>query len=935
MEVSSMATTRMKAGMGDIQRLFQVGSVVGLSDAGLLDRYLCGSREIAEVAFAALVDRHGPMVLRVCNDVLNDSHDAQDAAQVTFLVFARQAGAIRRRSALASWLFGVARRVATRAKVDVARRRAHERRRSELAARELDRQFRAPDGNERWEELYEEIDRLSERHRSALVLCDLESLTHEQAAERLGCPVKTVQGRLYWARELLRNRLIRRGVTASLAMMSATIAHRTASAALSTAWVQDTARTAAQLAAGQGVERILSAESAALFRCALRTTIMTKLKIVALGGLVLGATVAGMAMAWSTPGKPGAVEPPPENDPPAVAVAAAPLGPAAAQQVQKTPAVAVAAPLDPAAVKGKQNNVKQVGLAMYNYLEAHGRLPAPAIQGPDGKPLLSWRVAILPYLDQNELYRSFKLDEPWDSPHNKPLLERMPYLYASAPQPPSQAQGSLTPFRVFIGQGTPFEGGRGPRLEDISDGLDQTILVVEANESVPWTKPDELPYAPDKPLPALGGNFVVLLANGRVLSIPAKFDAALLRRAITCNDKQPVDLDHVEIHEPHPAPSGPRPGQDGKQSTAGQPGERGAGPAGRSQSRDRILLSGRVLDPDGRPFAGAAINFVRPAPFVWVPHPRPPRLSEPAATSRPDGGFEILIDRAEWDDVRSIPDRFGPQVRTFPLIAATAPRYGPSWVLLPKPEAQADVTLQLVKDEIPIEGRILDLEGRPVTGAIVTTEEIFATRGEDLTPVIKSGTLSDVPGEWKCLAPSIAGLPRTLTADREGRFRLTGIGRERAVSLRISGPTIKSGNIFVTTRLDFDASPVRFQRPKLPMADSPSMGVGPMVYPARFEHAVGPSKPIEGVVRDRATGRPLPGAVILPVAVYERDGRHEGWGSLGGDSATADAQGRFRLIGAQSLATSVSTSFRRRGNLISSGWSTSATPRASRRSCMT
>ncbi len=144
-----MATIRTKAGVGDIQRLFQVGSVVGLSDAQLLDRYLCESREVAEVAFAALVDRHGPMVLRVCNDVLNDSHDAQDAAQVTFLVLARQASAIRRRNALGSWLFGVARRIATRAKVDVARRRVHERRRAELAARELDRQFRAADGNER------------------------------------------------------------------------------------------------------------------------------------------------------------------------------------------------------------------------------------------------------------------------------------------------------------------------------------------------------------------------------------------------------------------------------------------------------------------------------------------------------------------------------------------------------------------------------------------------------------------------------------------------------------------------------------------------------------------------------------------------------------------------------------------------------------------
>ena len=247
------------------------------------------------------------------------------------------------------------------------------------------------------------------------------------------------------------------------------------------------------------------------------------------------------------------------------------------------------------------------------------------------------------------------------------------------------------------------------------------------------------------------------MVDGRVLAIPAKFDEALLRRAITRNDKQPFDPDRLGAGQPLPPPPGRKSGQEGNPLTTGLPGDRGAGETGTSRSGDRILLSGRVLDPDGKPFAGAAVSFIRPAPFVWVPHPRPPRRPEPAATSRPDGRFEILLDRAEWDDARSIPDRFGPQVRTFPLIAATAPRYGPSWVLLPKPETRADVTLQLVKDEIPIEGRILDLEGRPVPGATVTTEEIFATHGEDLTPVIKSGMLSDVPGNWKCLAPRSRG----------------------------------------------------------------------------------------------------------------------------------------------------------------------------------
>ena len=325
-----MATSRPNAGLGDFRALFQVGSFVGMSDAELLERYVNGRGGIAEVAFAALVERHGPTVLRVCNDVLNDPHDAQDAAQVTFLVLARRAGAIRRRNALASWLFGVARRVAARARVEAARRRAHERRRAEMATREHDRRSQVPATGEPWAELFEEIDRLSERHRSAIVLCDLESLTHEQAAQRLGCPVKTVQGRLYRARELLRHRLTRRGVTATAGMLGVALAQRTASAAPSAAWVQGTARAAAQLAAGQGVERLLSAESAMLFRHVLRAMTMTNLKIAALGGLVLATTAVGMTMGWGRMDKPQVVDRPPPRDVPPVAVAAAP-DPAAVQ----------------------------------------------------------------------------------------------------------------------------------------------------------------------------------------------------------------------------------------------------------------------------------------------------------------------------------------------------------------------------------------------------------------------------------------------------------------------------------------------------------------------------------------------------------------------------------------------------------------------------
>ena len=204
-----------------------------------------------------------------------------------------------------------------------------------MATREHDRRSRAPVTEEPLAELFEEIDRLSERHRSAILLCDVESLTHEQAAQRLGCPVKTVQGRLYRARELLRDRLARRGVATTAGMLSVALAHRTASAAPSAAWVEGSARAAAQLAAGQGVQRFVSAESAELFRSVLRAMTMTKLTIAAMGGFVLAATAVGMAMAWGRVDNPPVVDRPPPNDVPPVP-AAAPLDPAAVPDAGRT-----------------------------------------------------------------------------------------------------------------------------------------------------------------------------------------------------------------------------------------------------------------------------------------------------------------------------------------------------------------------------------------------------------------------------------------------------------------------------------------------------------------------------------------------------------------------------------------------------------------------
>ena len=168
------------------------------------------------------------------------------------------------------------------------------------------------------------------------------------------------------------------------------------------------------------------------------------------------------------------------------------------------------------------NSLKQMALAMHNYLSTYNAFPAAAISDKDGKPLLSWRVAILPYIEQDNLYQQFHLDEPWDSDHNKKLIERMPPLYAT-PEPDGKepkTKPTTTHYRVFHGKGAAFEGTKGLKIGDFTDGTSNTILIVEAADAVTWTKPEELPFDPKKDPPKLGlkgaEKFNVAFADGSV-----------------------------------------------------------------------------------------------------------------------------------------------------------------------------------------------------------------------------------------------------------------------------------------------------------------------------------------------------------------------------------------------------------------------------------
>src|SRR4051812_14662859 len=159
--------------LNQLDTLSRVGVVGNLSDGQLLQRLVTAGDAAAQGVFAVLVERHGPMVLGVCRQVLGDPHDAQDAFQATFLVLARRAGAIRKADSAASWLYGVALRVAVRARADAARRRAIERRGAAMKATEAEAKAKAGGGAppESWPELHEEIARLPAHYREPIVLC--------------------------------------------------------------------------------------------------------------------------------------------------------------------------------------------------------------------------------------------------------------------------------------------------------------------------------------------------------------------------------------------------------------------------------------------------------------------------------------------------------------------------------------------------------------------------------------------------------------------------------------------------------------------------------------------------------------------------------------------------------------------------------------------
>jgi hypothetical protein len=195
-----------------------------------------------------------------------------------------------------------------------------------------------------------------------------------------------------------------------------------------------------------------------------------------------------------------------------------------------------------------QNNLKQLALGMLNYQPVNGgRFPAAAICDKNGRPLLSWRVAILPYIEQEHLYKQFKLDEPWDGPNNKRLLAQMPLVYR-VPSEGLQASDT-THYKVFVGNGAAFDKTRGYSIQDFTDGMSNTILIIEAPAMpVPWTMPDDIDFNPNKPMKGLlgipaSGGCSVALADGSLRLVKPQVSENTLKAAITRNGRDALGPD--------------------------------------------------------------------------------------------------------------------------------------------------------------------------------------------------------------------------------------------------------------------------------------------------------------------------------------------------------------------------------------------------------
>jgi RNA polymerase sigma factor (sigma-70 family) len=346
------------------------------------------------------------------------------------------------------------------------------------------------------------------------------------------------------------------------------------------------------------------------------------------------------------------------------------------------------------------------------------------------------------------------------------------------------------------------------------------------------------------------------VATALLLAIGLLVGAGALARQALSAQEPPAGTQKPEATNPQPGPAAAKPPADEK--------------------ADTIEVSGRVVDPDGRAFAGAKVFFARTALADRDSAPPPPTV-----TSDAEGRFRFRVSRTGYQTA----EEKAHWMRG--AVVALGEGYGPGFVRADGADKLADLTIKLVKD-VPIEGRVVDLQGKPVAGARVQVRSFAGDDGPDLKPFVdalqKKGA-SGARGVRTWLDPGLLGLTRPVVTGADGKFRLTGIGGERLVGLRIEGPAIETSEVYAMTRpAPTIAVPAWEGMPEY----------GNHVYHGNtFDHAAAPTRPVVGVVRDKDTGKPLAGVTVqvrLPSALGHRERERY-------LRTTTDADGRYEIVG--------------------------------------
>jgi RNA polymerase sigma factor (sigma-70 family) len=375
---------------------------------------------------------------------------------------------------------------------------------------------------------------------------------------------------------------------------------------------------------------------------------------------------------------------------------------------------------------------------------------------------------------------------------------------STAPALPPPLVSSTTKAAVLLASGKTAAGVLSARVTALVEGMSKTICPTKVQ---------------------LAALFLL------VVGIVGAGAGALARREVPAPTAQP------QQEAPKPPAKAPLAAKEDTDKPAREPALEEQG--------DRVTVRGRVLDPDGKPFVGAEISIWWHYGYwiAWHPQTVTPPRPRVLGTSGPDGRFCFSFAKAEIDDT---PTSALEKPWRHCQITAAAKGYGPGWKHSFNLHKE-DLTLRLARDDIPIKGRVCDLQGRPVAGATVRPDYLSA--GEDHL--------------WQ---NAWAGLPENVTTDKDGTFVLTGIGRDRTIHLHVEGPMIEHKLVSVTT---------------------PPLGDGKKMDHAAVEVLAGPTKPIVGTVRARDTGKPLAGVVV-----YGEEEPHRG-----GIRAVTDEEGRYRLVG--------------------------------------